>query len=134
VQNFLSSSLLSKIVKFNIHRTAVCSVVLYGREMWSRTLSEEHRLGAVENRVLRRIFVPKKDEVTGEWRRLRKEEPHDLYSSPCDIWMIKSRRMRWSGRIARMGREVHAGFYWGNLRQSKHSEDLGIGVDLREVG
>ena len=65
VQNILSSSLLSNIVKFKIHRTAVLPVVLYGREMWSRTLSEEHRLGAFENRVLRKIFVPQREEVTG---------------------------------------------------------------------
>jgi hypothetical protein len=71
-----------------------------------------------ENRVLRRIFGPKRDEATGEWRRLHKEELHDLYSSPNIIRVIKSRRMRWVGRVACMGkREVHTGFCWGDLRE-----------------
>jgi hypothetical protein len=61
-----------------------------------------------ENRVLRRIFGPKRDEVTGEWRKLHKEELHDLYSSPSIIRMIKSRRMRWAGHVARMGEKRNA--------------------------
>jgi hypothetical protein len=69
-------------------------VVLYGCETWSHTLREEHRLRVFENRVLRRIFGPKRDEVTGEWRRLHNEELHDLYSSPNIIRVIKSRRTR----------------------------------------
>jgi hypothetical protein len=77
-------------------------VLLYGCETWSLTLREEHRLRVFENRVLRRIFVPKKDEVTGEWRKLHNEELHNLYSSPNIIRMIKSRRMKWVGHIARM--------------------------------
>jgi hypothetical protein len=79
------------------------------------------------NRVLRRIFGPKRDEVTGEWRRLHNEELNDLYSSPNIIRVIKSRRMRWAGNVARMGeREVHAGFWWGNLRKGDHLGDPGI--------
>jgi hypothetical protein len=74
-------------------------VVLYGCETWSLTLREEHRLRVFENRVLRRIFGPKRDEVTGGWRKLH----NDLYSSPNIIRMIKSRRMRWAGHVARMG-------------------------------
>jgi hypothetical protein len=69
-------------------------VVLYGYETWSLTLREGHRLRVFENRVLRRIFGPKRDEVTGEWRKLHKEECRDLYSSPSIIRIIKSRRMR----------------------------------------
>jgi hypothetical protein len=69
-------------------------LVLYGCETWSLTLREEHRLRVFENRVLRRIFGAKRDEVTGEWRKLLKEELHDLYSSPSIIRIIKSRRMR----------------------------------------
>jgi hypothetical protein len=78
-------------------------VVLYGCETWSLTLREEHRLRAFENRVLRRIFGPKRDEVTGGWRKLHNEELHNLYSCPSIIRMIKSRRMRWAGHIARIG-------------------------------
>jgi hypothetical protein len=78
-------------------------VVLYGCETWSLTLREEHRLRVFENRVLRRIFGPKRDEVTGEWRRLHNEELNDLYSSPNIIGVIKSRRLRWADHVARMG-------------------------------
>jgi hypothetical protein len=66
------------------------------------TLREEHRLRVFENRVLRGIFGPKRDEVMGEWRKLHSGELHDLYSSP-DIRQIKSRRMRWAGHVAQMG-------------------------------
>ena len=69
-------------------------VVLYGYETWSLTLREEHRLRVFENRMLRRIFGRKRDGVTGEWRKLRKEELNDLYSSPNIVLVIKSRRMR----------------------------------------
>jgi hypothetical protein len=90
-------------------------VVLYGRETWSVTLTEEHRLRVFENRVLRRIFGRKRDEVTGGWRKLRNEELHNLYFSPNIIRMMKSRRMRWAGHVARMGRTgMHAGYWWEN--------------------
>jgi hypothetical protein len=72
-------------------------------ETWSLTLRKEHRLRVFENRVLRRILGPKRDEVMGEWRKLHKEELHDLYSLPSIIRIIKSRRMRWAGHVARMG-------------------------------
>jgi hypothetical protein len=75
----------------------ILSVVLYGCQTWSLTLREEHRLKVFENRVLRRIFGPKKDEVTVEWRKLHNKELHDLYSLPSIIRIIKSRRMRWAG-------------------------------------
>jgi hypothetical protein len=77
---FFSFSLLSKNVKIKIYRTIILPVVLYGCESWSLTLREECRLRVFENRVLRRIFGPKKDEVTGERRRLHNKELHDLYS------------------------------------------------------
>jgi len=70
--------------------------VLYGCETWSQTLREEHRLGVFENRVLRRIFGPKRDETTGEWRKLHNEELHISYSSSNIIRQVKSRRMRWA--------------------------------------
>ena len=70
-----------------------------------------------ENRVLRRIFGPKRDEVTGEWRKLDNVEFNDLYSSPNIVQVIKSRRMRWAGHVARIGKgEAYTGFWWGNLR------------------
>jgi hypothetical protein len=75
-------SLLSRNVKVKIYKTIILLVALYGCETWSLTLREEHRLWVFENRVLRRIFGPKRDEVTGEWRKLHSEELHTLYSSP----------------------------------------------------
>jgi hypothetical protein len=76
--------------------------------MWSLTLREEHRLRLFENRVLRRIFGPKRDEVTGEWRKLHNEELRDLYSSPSIIRITKSKMMRWPGHVARMGEKRNA--------------------------
>ena len=78
-------------------------VALYGCESWSLTLMEERRLRVFENRVLRRIFGPKRDEVTGEWRKLHNEELKDLYCSSSTVWVIKSRRVRWAGHVARIG-------------------------------
>ena len=93
VQNLLSSSLLSKKLKIKIYRTIVLPVVPCGCETWSLTLREERRLRVVENRVLRRVFGPKRDEVTGEWRKLHNEELSDLYSLPNILRVVKSRRM-----------------------------------------
>jgi hypothetical protein len=72
------------------------------------TLRDEHTLRAFENRVLRRIFGPKRDEVTGDWSKLHNKELHNLYSSPNIIRMIKSRWMRWAGQVARMGETWNA--------------------------
>ena len=80
-------------------------VVLYGCETWSLTLKEGRRLRVFENRVLSRIFGPRSDEVTGEWRKLHNDELNDLYPSPNFVRVIKSRRMRWARHIARMGGE-----------------------------
>jgi hypothetical protein len=105
----------------------ILPVVLHGCETWSLTLREEQRLRVVENRVLRRIFGPKTDEATGEWRRLHNEELNDLYSSPNIIRVIKSRRMRWARHVARMARgKVHTGFCWGDLREGDHLRDPGV--------
>jgi hypothetical protein len=87
--------LLSKNVKIEIHRTIILPVVLYGCETWSLTLREECRLRVFENRVLRRIFGPNRDQVTGEWGRLHKKELHALYSTPNITQVIKSIRLRW---------------------------------------
>jgi hypothetical protein len=94
VQNLLSSSLLSKNLKFKIYRTIIMPVVLYGCETWSLTLREERRLTVFGNRVWRRVFGPKRDEVTGEWRKLHNEDFSDLYSLPNIVLVVKSRRMR----------------------------------------
>jgi hypothetical protein len=111
VSSLLSSCLLSKNIKSKIYRTVILPVVLYGYKAWPRTLREEHRLRVFDNRVLRRIFEHKRDEVTGEWRRLRNEELNDLYSSPNIIRVIKSRGLRWAGSVAHMGRgQMHTGF------------------------
>jgi hypothetical protein len=140
VQKFLSSRLLSKNVKIRIFKTIVLPVVLYGCETWSLILREEHRLRVLENRMLR-IFGPKGDEVMGEWRKLHNEELHDLYSSPNIIRIIKSRRMRWAGRLARMGDKRNA--YRLMVRKPEGRRPLGrprhrwvvnIRMDLGEVG
>jgi hypothetical protein len=96
----MSSRLLSKNVKVRIYKTIIVPVVLYGCETWSLTVREEHKLRVFENRVLRRIFGPKREGVTGGWRKLHNEELHNLYSSPNIIRIIKLRRMRWVGHVA----------------------------------
>ena len=102
-------------------------VVLYGYETWSLTLWEERKPRVFENMVLRRIFGPRRDEVTGEWRRLRNEELNDLYSSPNIVRVIKSRRMRLAGHVVRMGEERGCiGSWWGNRREEDHWGDLGV--------
>ena len=88
------SRLLFRNLKIKIYRTIILLVVLYGCETWSLTLREERRLRVFENRVLRRIFGPRKDKITGEWRKLHNEEQNDLYVSPSIVRVIKSRIMR----------------------------------------
>jgi hypothetical protein len=127
VQNLLSSCLISKNLKIKIYKTVILPVVLYGCKTWSLTLGEEHRLRVSENRVLRKIFGPKREE-DGSWRKLHNDELHDLYSSPNIVRVIKSRGMRWAGHVACMGRgEVLTGFWLGGLKARDHWEDLGGG-------
>ena len=102
VQNILSSSLLFKNIRIKLYRNIILPVVLYECETWSLTLREERRLRVFENRVLRRIIGPKWDDVTGERRKLHNEELSDLCSSQNIVRVIKSRRMRWMGHVARM--------------------------------
>ena len=119
----------------------VLPVVLYGCESWSITLREERRRRVFENRMLRRVYGHKRDEVTGEWRKLHNEELSDLYSLPNIVRVVKSRRMRWAGHVARMGegREVHrvlVGKPEGKRplgRPGLRWEDS-IKMDLHEVG
>jgi hypothetical protein len=120
--------------------TVIVRVVLYGCETWSLTLREEQRLRVFENRVLRRIFGPKREEATGEWRRLHNEELNDLYSSNI-IRVIKSRRMRWAGHVARMGQKrgacrILVGRAEGRrpLGRPRRRWEDNIKTDLQEVG
>ena len=119
----------------------VIPVVLYGCETWSLTLREERKLRVFENMVLRRIFGPRRNDVTGEWRRLHNEELIDLYSSPNIVRVIKWRRMRWVGHVARMGEEtvvyrVLVGKPEGKrpLGRPRRSWVDNIKMDLQEVG
>jgi hypothetical protein len=95
-------------MKIRVYRTIILPVVLYRCDSWSLTVREEQRLRVFENRVLRGIFGPKRDKVTGEWRRLHNEELNDLYSSRNIIRVIKLRRMRWAGHVACMGEKSGA--------------------------
>jgi len=97
--------LLSKNLKIKIYRTIILPVVLYGCETWLLTLREERKLRVFENMMLRRIFGPRRDEVTGEWRRLHNEEINNLYSPPNIVQVIKLRRMIWVWHVAHMGEE-----------------------------
>jgi hypothetical protein len=139
--SLLSSRLLSRNVKVKIYKTIILPVVLYGCETWSLTLREEHRQRVFENRVLRRMFGPKRDEVTGEWRKLHNGELHILYSSPDIIRQIKSRKMRWARHVARMGEGRNV--YRVLVRKPEGKRPLerprrrwedGFKMDLREIG
>jgi hypothetical protein len=101
--------LLYKNIKIKPYRTLILPVILYECETWSLTLTEEHGLRVFESRVLRKIFGPKRDEVTGLWRRLHNEKLYDIYPSPNIIWVITSRKMRQKGHKPRM--EVRTGAY-----------------------
>jgi hypothetical protein len=106
----------------NSGKNIILSVVLYGCETWSLILREEHRLRVFENREQRRVFGPKRDEVTGDWTKLlvRNEELHNLNSSPSIIRMNKSRRIRWAGHIVRMGRIGTPIEYWWESQKERY--------------
>jgi len=122
----LSSSFLTENLKIKIYRAIILSFVLCGCETWSLTLREERRLRVSENKVLKRIFGPKREDVTGECRKLHNEELNDLYS-PNMVRAIKSRRMRWAGmwHVWKRG-EVYTGFWWGSLRERDNLGDPGV--------
>jgi hypothetical protein len=135
----LSSRLISKNLKIKIYKTVILPVVLYGCKTWSLTLREEHRLRVFENRVLRRIFGPKREE-DGSWRKLHNDELPNLYSSPNIFSVIKSRKMRLVGHVARVGGR---GVYRVLVGRPKGKRPLGrpgrrwednIKMDLREIG
>ena len=141
MQNILSSSLLSENLKIKIYRTVILPVVLYGCETWSLTLREERRLRVFQNRQLRTIFGPKRDEVTGERRKLHKLELNDLYCSPNIVQVLKSRRMRWAGHVAHMGERrgicrILVGKPQGKrpLGRPRHRWEDSIKMDLQKVG
>jgi hypothetical protein len=141
VQNLLPSRLLPKNTKIRVYRTIILTVVLYGCEAWSLTRREEQRLRVFETRVLRRIFGPKRDKVTGKCRRLHNEDLNDLHSSPNNIRLIKLRRVRWAGHVARMGEKggasrILVGRPEGRppLGRPRHCWEDNIKMDLKEVG
>ena len=105
----LASRLLPKRLKVKIYKTIILPVVLYDCETWSLALREENKLRVFENKVLKRICSPKRDEVIGEWRKLHNIELHSLYESPDIVRVVKSRRLRWAGHVARM--EAERGVY-----------------------
>jgi hypothetical protein len=133
--------LLSRNLKIKIYRTIILPVVLYGCEIWSLTLREERRLRVFENRVLRRVFGPTRDEVTGEWRKLHNEALNDLYSLPNIVRVVKARRMRWAGPVARRGEERGVHRVLGGKPEGKRPlgrprrrrEDT-IKLDVQDVG
>jgi hypothetical protein len=141
VQSLLSSSLSSTNLKVKIYKTIIPPVVLYGYETWSLTLREEHRFKLFQSRVLRRIVGSKRDEVTGDWRKMHTGELHNLYSSQDIIRHIKSRRLRGAGHVARIGEgisvyRVLVGKPEGKrpLGRPRHRWEDGIKMDLREIG
>ncbi|KAJ4426501.1 hypothetical protein ANN_27315 [Periplaneta americana] len=131
----------SKNLKVRIYKTVILPVVLYGCETWTLTLREEHTLKVFENKVLRKIFGAKRDEVTGERRKLHNTELHTLYSSPDIIRNIKSRCLRWAGHVARMGESTNAyrvlvGRPEGKrpLGRPRYRWEDNIKMDLKEMG
>ena len=133
--------MLSKNTKIKIYKTIILHVVLYGCETWLFTLREEYRLRVFENRILRRVFGPKSDEVTRERRKLHNEELNYLYSSPKIFQVIKSRRMRWAGHVACMRErrgiyKVLVGKPEGrrSLGTTRHRWEGNIKMDIQEVG
>jgi hypothetical protein len=108
VQNILPSCLLPKNIKIGINKPIILPVIPYGCEILSLTLREEHGLRVFENRVLKRILVPQRNEVTRGWRKLYNEEFHNLYPLPSIIRMIKSMRMTWVGHAAQIREKSNA--------------------------
>jgi hypothetical protein len=117
--SLLSSRPRSQNIKIKIYKIVILPVLCLCKT-WSLALREEHTLRVFENRMLRRIFGPKREEVAGGWRRLRNEELHNLYVSPNIIKVIKSRRMRWVGHVALIG-EIRNAY---NIFVEKHDHSF----------
>ena len=122
------------VVNYNIAIYCKNCTKHVGCETWSLTLREERRLKVFENGVLRRIFGPKRDEVTGEWRKLHNEELNHQYCSQNIVRVIKLRRMRWAGHVARVGERSIQGF-GGETRERDHLGDPGVdgSIILRRI-
>ena len=140
MQNILSSSLLSKNMKIKIYRTIILPVVLYGCETWSVMLKEECGLRFFENMMLKKLFGTKRGEVAGMWRRLRNKELYALNFSANIIRVIKWRRLRWAGHVARM--KTSGGAYGvlvgklegsGSLWRPRRRWEDSITLDFQEV-
>jgi hypothetical protein len=141
VQTVFSSILIYRNLEVKVYRTIILPVVLYGCETWSLTLWEECRKRVLVNRVLRRIFGPKRDEVTGEWRKVHNEGLNDLYCLSSIFRVVKARRMRWAGHVALKGKRE--GLYKflvetpegkGPLGRQRHRWEDNIKLGLHEVG
>jgi hypothetical protein len=140
-RTFCPHACCHKNLKVRIYKTIILPVVLYVCETWSLTVREEHKLRVFENRVLRKIFGTKRDGVTGELGKLHNEELYNLYTSPSIIRIIKSRRMRWTGHVERMGekRNVYrllVGKPEGKrlLGRPRHRWMDNIKIDILEIG
>jgi hypothetical protein len=139
---FRTFCLLCENVKIKVNRTVILPVILKGFETLYFVLKEEQRLKVFENRVPGRIFGPTRNEVTGDWRKLHDEELHNFYSSPHIIKVIRSRRMRSAGNVARMGGKLYmlTKFRLESLKGRDHLEDIGVDgrmnneMDVRDIG
>jgi len=124
---FVCSFLLSKNIRFEIYRTIILPIILYGCKTLSLTLREVHRLRMFGNRVLRRIFGPKRDKKTEKWRRLHNYELYHLYASPNIVGVIRTRRMTWIGHIAFIvARRDAYRFLLRSIREREYLVDMGI--------
>jgi hypothetical protein len=114
-----------KNINIKIYRTSILVIVFYGCETWSLTVKEESKPRLLDNRVLRRIFGPKTDGITGQWRKLHNEELNDLYFSPNIVREIKSRIVRWAGHVERVG-SLDTGILTGHNTLRRHPHLMGL--------
>ena len=132
-ESFVLQFAIQKL-KIKVYENIILPVILYGCETWSLSSREELRLRLFEKRVVRRIFGHKRDEVTGKWKKVCNEELNNLYSSLNIVRVIKSRRMRWAGLVARMGVLVGKPDGKGPLGSPRRKWENNIKMGLQEVG